>query len=67
MHYHAGPVPLRKGLEAGALFVDTAESYGTEDVVREAADGLRVRVFVATKVSHGIFGATICGIPWTQV
>jgi diketogulonate reductase-like aldo/keto reductase len=50
-NYHAGPGPLRRGLEAGALFIDTAESYGTEPVVREAIDGLRNRVFLATKVS----------------
>jgi diketogulonate reductase-like aldo/keto reductase len=50
-NYHAGPGPLRRGLEAGALFIDTAESYATETVVREALAGLRNRVFVATKVS----------------
>lgn len=50
-NYHAGPVPLRRGLEAGALFVDTAESYGTETIVREAIRGIRDRVFLATKVS----------------
>jgi diketogulonate reductase-like aldo/keto reductase len=49
--YHGGPDPLRKGLEAGALFVDTAESYGSEPVVSEAIVGLRDRVFLATKVS----------------
>lgn len=49
--YHAGPLPLRKGLEAGALFIDTAESYGSESVVGEAIRGLRDRVFLATKVS----------------
>lgn len=49
--YHAGPGPLRKGLEAGALFIDTAESYGTETVVGEAIRGMRDRVFIATKVS----------------
>ena len=49
--YHAGPLPLRKGLEAGALFIDTAESYGSEPVVGEAVRGLRDRVFLATKVS----------------
>lgn len=49
--YHAGPLPLRKGLEAGALFIDTAESYGSEPVVGEAVQGLRDRVFLATKVS----------------
>jgi diketogulonate reductase-like aldo/keto reductase len=50
-HYHAGPQPLRKGLEAGALFIDTAESYGSEPAVGEAVRGLRDRVFIATKVS----------------
>jgi diketogulonate reductase-like aldo/keto reductase len=49
--YHAGANPLRRGLQAGALFIDTAESYGTEGVVGEALKGLRDRVFVATKVS----------------
>jgi diketogulonate reductase-like aldo/keto reductase len=49
--YHAGPLPLRKGLEAGALFIDTAESYGSEPAVGEAVRGLRDRVFIATKVS----------------
>jgi diketogulonate reductase-like aldo/keto reductase len=38
-------------LEAGALFIDTAESYGTEPVVGEAVRGLRDGVFIATKVS----------------
>jgi diketogulonate reductase-like aldo/keto reductase len=50
-NYHAGPDPLRRGLEAGALFIDTAESYGTERVVGEALKEVRDRVFVATKVS----------------
>ena len=50
-NYHAGPRPLRRGLESGALFIDTAESYGTEDVVREAIAGMRDRVFIATKIS----------------
>ena len=50
-NYHAGQYPLRMGLEAGALFVDTAEEYGTESVVGEAVKGMRERVFLATKVS----------------
>lgn len=49
--YQAGPEPLRMGLEDGALFIDTAESYGTETIVREAIRGIRNRVFLATKVS----------------
>jgi len=50
-NYRAGPGPLRRGLEAGALFIDTAESYGTEQIVGDALKGLRDRVFIATKVS----------------
>jgi diketogulonate reductase-like aldo/keto reductase len=49
--YHSGPEPLRKGLEAGALFIDTAERYGSEETVGEAIRGIRPRVFLATKVS----------------
>lgn len=49
--YHAGPAPIRNGLEAGALFIDTAESYGSEPAVGEAVRGIRSRVFLATKVS----------------
>jgi diketogulonate reductase-like aldo/keto reductase len=50
--YHGGTEPLRRGLDAGALFIDTAESYGdAEEVVREAIVGIRDRVFIASKVS----------------
>lgn len=48
--YCAGVTVLRKGLESGGLFIDTAESYGSEAVVGAAIQGLRDRVFVATKV-----------------
>lgn len=50
-NYHGGPTPLRKGLEAGALFIDTAESYGSEPDVGTAVQGLREQVFIATKIS----------------
>ena len=50
--YHGGAEPLRAGLDAGALLIDTAESYGSELVVGEAIEGRRDRVFVATKVSR---------------
>lgn len=49
--YQGGTGPLRRGLETGALFIDTAESYGTEAVVGQAIRDVRSRVFVATKVS----------------
>jgi diketogulonate reductase-like aldo/keto reductase len=53
--YHAGPEPLRAGLQAGARFIDTAETYGTEAVVGEAVRGERARVFLATKVATDHF------------
>jgi diketogulonate reductase-like aldo/keto reductase len=51
--YRGGVEPLRRGIEAGATFVDTAESYGTEATVAEAIKGIRNDVFLATKVSQG--------------
>jgi len=50
-NYHAGSGCLKAGMAAGALFIDTAESYGTETVVGDAIRGLSEEVFVATKVS----------------
>jgi diketogulonate reductase-like aldo/keto reductase len=50
-NYRAGPEPLRRGLQAGAQFIDTAESYGTEPTVANAIYGVGERVFLATKVS----------------
>jgi len=57
-NYHAGPVPLRRGLEAGASFIDTAESYGTEPTIGQAIQGLRHHAFIATKVSPQNFRRT---------
>lgn len=49
--YQGGVEPLRTGIELGANFIDTAESYGSEEVVAHAIKGIRDKVFVATKVS----------------
>jgi Aldo/keto reductases, related to diketogulonate reductase len=43
---------LRRGLDLGAAFVDTAEFYRNEEIVGQAVRGIRERVFVATKVNH---------------
>ena len=43
---------LRKGLELGATFIDTAELYQNEEVVGRAIKGIREQVFVATKTHH---------------
>jgi diketogulonate reductase-like aldo/keto reductase len=50
-HYAGGVEPLRMGIENGAFFLDTAESYGSEEVVGETVRGIRARTFIATKVS----------------
>jgi diketogulonate reductase-like aldo/keto reductase len=50
--YRGGEEPLRAGLDAGALFIDTAESYDSETVVAKAIRGIRPRVFLASKVSR---------------
>jgi diketogulonate reductase-like aldo/keto reductase len=48
--YRGGVEPLRRGIDLGAVLLDTAEMYGTEDVVAQAVKGSRDRVFIATKV-----------------
>lgn len=49
--YQGGIEPLRRGIAMGAYLIDTAESYGTEEVVGEAVKGVRHSVFLATKAS----------------
>lgn len=49
--YRGGIEPLRKGIALGAFLIDTAEIYGTEKIIGEAAKGQRDQVFIATKVS----------------
>ena len=49
--YRDGTEPLKLGVSLGANFIDTAEIYGTEDIVGKAIEGIRDQVFLATKVS----------------
>jgi len=49
--YQGGVAPLRRAIELGRTLIDTAESYGTEEVVGEAIHGIRDKVFLATKIS----------------
>lgn len=53
--YTGGVAPLRRGIELGAFLIDTAEAYGTEEVVGRAVQGVRDHVFIATKVSPSHF------------
>jgi diketogulonate reductase-like aldo/keto reductase len=39
--YSGGVEPLRQGIALGASLIDTAEIYGTEDVVGQVLQGLR--------------------------
>lgn len=43
--------PLQLGVSLGATHVDTAEMYGTEQIVGKAISEIRDQVFLATKVS----------------
>jgi len=49
--YKGGTEALRVGIALGACFIDTAESYGSEEVVGQAIRGIRKDIFLATKVS----------------
>jgi diketogulonate reductase-like aldo/keto reductase len=49
--YNGGADPLLAGIDAGAAFIDTAESYGTESTVGDAMRKRRNQVFIATKIS----------------
>ena len=42
---------LQAGIDLGATLIDTAESYGTEEIVGKAIKGNRQGVFLATKIS----------------
>ncbi len=50
--YNGGVEVLRKGLESGALFIDTAELYENEETAGRALRDFKGRVFVATKTHH---------------
>lgn len=54
-NYSGGADPLRKGIDLGAILIDTAERYGSEEIVGEALKELRHKVFIATKVSPAHF------------
>jgi diketogulonate reductase-like aldo/keto reductase len=51
LRYHDGVEPIKKAIGLGVSLIDTAESYGTEEIVGEAIKHMRDQVFIATKVS----------------
>jgi aryl-alcohol dehydrogenase-like predicted oxidoreductase len=65
VHQAAGIV--RRALDLGVTFIDTARAYGTEEAVGEAICGRRDEVFLSTKASpRGRDGAPICAAELTQ-
>jgi diketogulonate reductase-like aldo/keto reductase len=50
LHYCDGVEPIKEAIGLGSSLIDTAESYGTEEIVGEAVKHLRNRVFIATKI-----------------
>jgi diketogulonate reductase-like aldo/keto reductase len=53
--YRGGAEPIKEAVALGVSLIDTAEAYGTEEIVGDALKDLRSRVFIATKVSPGHF------------
>ena len=49
-NYSGGIEPLQLGVSLGATHIDTAEMYRTEGDVGKAIEGIRDKVFLATKV-----------------
>jgi aryl-alcohol dehydrogenase-like predicted oxidoreductase len=49
---HAAGI-VRRALELGVTFIDTARAYGTEPAVGEGIRGRRAEVFLSTKASPG--------------
>ena len=54
--YSDGTGPLRQAIELRAFLIDTAESYGREEMVGEAVRGIRQRVFLSAKVAGANLG-----------
>lgn len=65
--HHAADV-VRRALDLGVSFIDTARAYGTEEAVGEGIAGRRDQVFLSTKASPslGRDGALISGAELTE-
>jgi aryl-alcohol dehydrogenase-like predicted oxidoreductase len=65
--HHAADL-VRRALDLGVNFIDTAPAYGTEEAVGEGIAGRRDQVFLSTKASprHGRDGAVITAAELTD-
>lgn len=52
---------LRRGIELGLTHIDTAEMYGTEEILAEAIRGAREKIFLVSKVlpSNATYDGTL--------
>jgi aryl-alcohol dehydrogenase-like predicted oxidoreductase len=64
VHHAAGVV--RRALDLGVTFIDTARAYGTEAAVGEGIAGRRDQVFLSTKAGVGRDGAPITAAALTE-
>jgi aryl-alcohol dehydrogenase-like predicted oxidoreductase len=63
---HQAAAVVRRALELGVSFIDTARAYGTEEAVGEGIAGRRDQVFLSTKASPGRGGALITAAELTE-
>jgi aryl-alcohol dehydrogenase-like predicted oxidoreductase len=55
---HAADI-VRRAIDLGVTFIDTARAYGTEEAVGQGIRGRRDRLFISTKASPGRSGQLI--------
>jgi diketogulonate reductase-like aldo/keto reductase len=55
-NYSGGVEPLRAAIECGARLIDTAESYGTEEMVGQASRAGDIKCFSQLRCFLGISG-----------
>ena len=63
---HQAAAVVRRALELGVSFIDTARAYGTEEAVGEGIAGRREAVFLSTKASPGRAGALTTAAELTE-
>jgi hypothetical protein len=59
-NYKGGVDPIGKAIELGAFFIDTAESYGSEEIVGEALKDLVSASSLPQKFRPHISSGKIC-------
>jgi aryl-alcohol dehydrogenase-like predicted oxidoreductase len=63
---HQAAAVVRRALDLGVTFIDTARAYGTEEAVGQGIAGRRHEVFLSTKASPGRGGALTSAAELTE-